>query len=1071
MDDWQLIDWYAQQQSEAAFGALVERHAGLVYASALRQVRDPDLARDIAQAVFVLLARKAKTLRKGTVVAGWLFQTTRFVAARALRSEQRRQRREREVFEMQPFDTPDTAWQRMEPLLDDVLGQLRTEDRDAILLHYMEGRSMREVGAALGVTEGAAKKRVSRAIEKMRTLLARRGAAISSPVIAGALTIGGNAAVPPSVLGAIMTSVGGSATSSAAAALVLDVIAVLRWTKIRIAAGMIAAVGLMGIWISVQVSRSSAEPRLAAAPAKESQTTLPSSQPFSLVEAVAPVTNVAGRTLRLRVIDKATGQGISNGQVLLATWSDRSVDERWDLRTDASGECEIPYGAGVGRLDVGVLATGWEARFATWPSEGVSDIPANYTLALARTAGAIGGRILDLQGRPVAGAEVWFHADGTGDSAHRERPRERFGFLNAFAATRTDGQGRWSIGFIPVPHPGFHIRVRHPACAETPIIASGAQESVASIEREDLKQLWAGELVTTMQAAFTLRGAVIDERGIPIVQARIQQRAQSEVYTTDDQGRFAVTGLQAGAWEFTVSADGFAPLRTNAQMSEVTEPVAVTLQPGAVLRVLVVDEHGIEVPGATVGLEQWGDYRSALEWRAATDWDGSLEWTSAPREATLELFAYKAGFCYARDVKVQADGHEHTIRLRHALEVRGEVIDGATGETIRDVRAVPGYGGRSRYHDSELRWFAGETVRGMDGLFQLSFVEDQQPWQLRVSAEGYEDWISNDLEASDLVLNLRVAMRRSAPADGVRGLILNPDGAPAEGVQVALLSLDHNVRLLRRGAFEGNQRWLAITDHNGAFAFGVNRTAHGLAAVSPDGFVRVRVRGAKEPLLVRLEPWGRVEGVVDPSARLLPVESVELYDPAADNYQGRVSLLGQYSARADMDGRFVFEKVPAGEFSVFINSLRGIPYHHQTPIVVVPGETTRVVMAEQAGAVLTGRFEAPPGKPIVWTRDLVLARVELSSLRFAPGWNAREEGTLAAVEYWSSEAGRGFVNARRMVSLCVEGDGSFRSVERVPAGEYRLEAVFKGASAHRTVLIAPEDETRASMDVGSIGLR
>lgn len=366
MDDWQLIDSYAQQQSETAFGALVERHAGLVYASALRQVRDPDLARDIAQAVFVLLARKAKTLRRGTVVSGWLFQTTRFVAARALRSEQRRQRREREVLEMQPFDTPDTAWQRMEPLLDDVLGQLRTEDRDAILLHYMEGRSMREVGAALGVTEGAAKKRVSRAIEKMRTLLARRGAAISSPVIAGALTIGGNATVPPSVLGAIMTSVGGSATSSAAAALVLDVTAVLRWTKIRF---------------------------------------------------------------------------------------------------------------------------GWEARFATWPSEGVSDIPAAYTLALARTAGAIGGRILDLQGRPVAGAEVWFQAAGTGDSAHRERPHERFGFLNALAATRTDGQGRWRVGFIPVPHPGFHIRARHPAFAETLIIASGAQESMASVEGEDLKQL------------------------------------------------------------------------------------------------------------------------------------------------------------------------------------------------------------------------------------------------------------------------------------------------------------------------------------------------------------------------------------------------------------------------------------------------------------------------------------------------------------------------------------------------------------------------------------------------------
>jgi hypothetical protein len=118
------------------------------------------------------------------VIPGWLFQTTRFVAARALRSERR--------------------------------ARLGTKDRDAILLHYVNGCSMREVGAALGVSEEAAKKRVTRAIEKLRTLLARRGAAISSSVIVGALAIGGQAAVPPAVLNAIMTSVGGTATSGSA---------------------------------------------------------------------------------------------------------------------------------------------------------------------------------------------------------------------------------------------------------------------------------------------------------------------------------------------------------------------------------------------------------------------------------------------------------------------------------------------------------------------------------------------------------------------------------------------------------------------------------------------------------------------------------------------------------------------------------------------------------------------------------------------------------------------------------------------------------------------------------------
>src|SRR5579859_1415812 len=97
MNDWELIQSYCRNGSESAFETLVKRHVDYVYCAALRQVRDPSLAEDVTQAVFLLLARKAKSFRSGTVLVSWLFRSTRFIATRALRSEYRRQRRELEA--------------------------------------------------------------------------------------------------------------------------------------------------------------------------------------------------------------------------------------------------------------------------------------------------------------------------------------------------------------------------------------------------------------------------------------------------------------------------------------------------------------------------------------------------------------------------------------------------------------------------------------------------------------------------------------------------------------------------------------------------------------------------------------------------------------------------------------------------------------------------------------------------------------------------------------------------------------------------------------------------------------
>jgi RNA polymerase sigma factor (sigma-70 family) len=193
---------FVESGDEEAFRALVCRHFGLVYGAALRLTnRDAALAQDVAQSVFTDLARKAGLLRSDVVLAGWLYQATRFAAAKAVRSEQRRRAREKEAFAMQDRESEPSSpeWDRIGPVLDAAMGRLNAKDRHAVLLHYIEQKNFRSVGAALGISDDAAQKRVSRALDKLRSLLARGGVAVSGSALSTFLSAGTLPSMPASM--------------------------------------------------------------------------------------------------------------------------------------------------------------------------------------------------------------------------------------------------------------------------------------------------------------------------------------------------------------------------------------------------------------------------------------------------------------------------------------------------------------------------------------------------------------------------------------------------------------------------------------------------------------------------------------------------------------------------------------------------------------------------------------------------------------------------------------------------------------------------------------------------------
>ncbi|MGH7971144.1 MAG: RNA polymerase sigma factor, partial [Limisphaerales bacterium] len=246
MTDAELLHEYVCEKSEAAFRELLERHLAMVYWAALRQVGDPTLAEDITQVVFILLARKAEGLASNTALPGWLFRTTRHAAAKAVRTEMRRQRREREAAEMGVMTPTDGIWRQVAPFLDEALAGLRKVEREAVLLHFFENKRLREVGLALGMSEDAVQKRVARSVVKLRKALLKHKLALGLDVLPGLLCTHGTQHVPAYLHTKVATAVFGKMTvSTTAYALLQQTKTEVLWPKMSGAARQAGALAVI----------------------------------------------------------------------------------------------------------------------------------------------------------------------------------------------------------------------------------------------------------------------------------------------------------------------------------------------------------------------------------------------------------------------------------------------------------------------------------------------------------------------------------------------------------------------------------------------------------------------------------------------------------------------------------------------------------------------------------------------------------------------------------------------------------------------------------------------------------
>ena len=243
MDDAELLREFVESRSEKAFAGLVERHINLVYSTALRMVQDAALAKDVVQMVFIQLARKAPLIRSGHALPGWLYRVTRCQAANILRDDRTRRQRETEAMNMNMTDPESLgAWESIAPHLEEAMNTLSPADQNAVVLRFFQGRSWREVGGALALNEDTAQKRVSRAVEKLRSYFVRRGIGISASLIMSVIAANAVQAAPAGLVSNIAAGSLAGAGSFSLLSTIIKTILMKKTTYAVLAAALIASI-------------------------------------------------------------------------------------------------------------------------------------------------------------------------------------------------------------------------------------------------------------------------------------------------------------------------------------------------------------------------------------------------------------------------------------------------------------------------------------------------------------------------------------------------------------------------------------------------------------------------------------------------------------------------------------------------------------------------------------------------------------------------------------------------------------------------------------------------------------
>jgi len=982
MTDSELLRHYVRDQSESAFTELVARHINLVHTAALRQVNgNAHLAEDVTQSVFTDLARKADRLLSHSSLTGWLYTSTRFVAANARRTESRRSHREQKAHAMNTIlDIPESRpdWSHLSPLLDEAMHTLDEVEREAVLLRHFENCSYADVGAKTGLTENAARKRVDHALEKLHTLLTKQGVTLTAMALAGLLGANAVASAPAHLAAKVAKGALAGATIVGVASLFTQIVAVLKTKVIWITTAAVILGGLALIYATRNAALSEKSLLLPIAAAADLTNTSPlATAPVSqtLPVAVTSANKTDAQMLHLKIVAADSGKPIPAVPIEYRSWVGGKFNGK-SFTSDRFGECDVDYPANITELQLTTCKDGIADTRLLWRPPNGEVIPTNYLLRVDWPV-AIGGTVVDADGKPVVGAKVgWNHND---DPALVKLPQSHEFF---WIETVTDENGKWRINRIAEEMiPLIYGSARHPDHAESGYVWGDRN-------KQALQQLRDGTHVFKMGHALSVSGVVEDAAGNPISDAKVfactvSDSGKRETKSAAD-GTFSVKSSRSGEQLVTADANGFAPTTIKVNITANTEPVRLVLKPGKTLRILVTDVYGTPIPGATLWYDcinyQRGkkdDIAVQLDFSKSTDKQGRIVHPNAPDDE-MRFTARAAGFQEVQDIIIRPDDQDHRITLENALIVHGEVRDADTHQLIPKFRIAQGWPNWNPADNTTNAQWSTIGRFWLDfsgGTYSKTFEESvmggsvNRGYFLKFMAEGYQPFVSRLIAASEGEVELNVTLH---PAQATSIAITAPNGRVAAFADVGMVAPGAHLELVPGGFSRENVQTggaLLQADKNGTFTLPSDPAVTRVIAASTDGYAEATPAELTANPILRLQPWGRLDAMIFSGGK--PASGREYTLKLMGGSRETIDFQFLHLP-TDAQGKLVIEKLPPGKLGltpvISIQSSEESGASHaswshgepKTFFEIHPGETTRLDLGV-SNCTVTAHLQWPAG--------------------------------------------------------------------------------------------------------------